>query len=107
LATDSIYKAPTVFSLIGFNTDSTTYLLPDYYEGNSFFDGTYSSSDKSVTFRISEYLQSIIMKEKENMGLSLGINGASYNAQRLVINGPDVPVGEKMKLEVTYSIVNE
>ena len=107
LATDSIYKAPTVFSLIGFNTDSTTYLLPDYYEGNSFFDGTYSSSDKSVTFRISEYLQSIIMEEKENMGLSLGINGASYNAQRLVINGPNVPVGEKMKLEVTYSIVNE
>lgn len=107
LATDSIYKAPTVFSLIGFNTDSTTYLLPDYYEGNSFFDGTYSSSDKSVTFRISEYLQSIIMKEKENMGLSLGINGASYNAQRFVINGPNVPVGEKMKVEVTYSIVNE
>ena len=41
------------------------------------------------------------------MGLSLGINGASYNAQRLVINGPNVPVGEKMKVEVTYSIVNE
>ena len=107
VATDSIYKAPSVYSLIGFNGDSTTYLLPDYYEGSNYFGGSYSSSKQSVTFRISEYVQSIIMEKKENMGLSMGINGASYGAQRLVINGPNAPVGEKMRLEVTYSIVNE
>ena len=107
VATDSIYNAPSAYSLIGFNGDSTTYLLPDYYEGSNYFDGSYNSSKQSVTFRISEYLQSLIMKKKENMGLSLGINGASYGAQRLVINGPNAPVVEKMRLEVTYSIVNE
>ena len=102
-----IYKAPSVYSLIGFNGDSTTYLLPDYYEGSNYFGGSYSSSKQSVTFRISEYVQSIIMEKKENMGISMGINGASYGAQRLVINGPNAPVGEKIRLEVTYSIVNE
>ena len=107
VATDSIYKAPSVYSLIGFNGDSTTYLLPDYYEGSNYFGGSYSSSKQSVTFRISEYVQSIIMEKKENMGISMGINGASYGAQRLVINGPNAPVGEKIRLEVTYSIVNE
>lgn len=107
VATDSIYKAPSAYSLIGFNADSTTYLLPDYYEGSNYFGGSYSSSKQSVTFRISEYVQSIIMEKKENMGISMGINGASYGAQRLVINGPNAPVGEKMRLEVTYSIVNE
>ncbi|MBR5716760.1 MAG: DUF4270 domain-containing protein [Bacteroidales bacterium] len=107
LTTDSIYRAPSAFSLVGFNADSTTYLLPDYYEGTNYFGGSYSSSNNSVTFRISEYLQSIIMEKKENMGISLGINGASYGAQRLVINGPNALVGEKMRLEVTYSIVNE
>lgn len=104
---DSVYKAPTNFLLVGFSSDSTTYLLPDYLEGSAFFDGTYNSSNKSVTFRISEYLQSIIMKKQDNLGLSLGINGAAYNASRYVINGPQAPSAEKMRLEVTYSIVNE
>ncbi len=49
----------------------------------------------------------MIMKKKDNLGLSLGINGAAYNATRYVINGPEVLTGEKMRLEVTYSIVNE
>ena len=105
--TDSVYKAPSNFLLVGFSSDSTTYLLPDYLEGSSFFDGTYHSSKQAVTFRITEYMQNMIMGKRENLGLSLGINGAAYNASRFVINGPDATDGEKMRLEVTYSIVNE
>jgi hypothetical protein len=107
MMTDSVFKAPTNFILLGFKADSTTYLLPDYYEGSGYFGGTYSASNQAVTFRITEYLQSIIMEEKDNIGLCLGINGAAYNASRLVINGPDSNEIEKMRLEVTYSIVNE
>lgn len=104
---DSIYKASSNFLLVGYSSDTTTYLLPDYLEGSGFFDGTYNSSRQSVSFRITEYLQSIIDGKKANLGLSLGINGASYNATRYVINGPDADAEEKMRLEVTYSIVNE
>jgi len=104
---DSVYTAPKTFLLVGFNADSTTYLLPDYFEGNSYFGGTYNSSRQCVTFRISEYLQSVIMGKNENNGLSLGINGASYNAHRMVVNGPEATEGEKLHLEVTYSIVKE
>ena len=107
LLVDSVYKAPSMLSLIGFNADSTTYLLPDYYEGTNYFGGSYNTSQNTVTFRISEYMQDIILKHKDNAGLSLGINGAAYNAQRLVLNGPETAEGEKMRLEVTYSIVNE
>jgi hypothetical protein len=107
MMTDSVFKAPTNFILLGFKADSTTYLLPDYYEGSGYFGGTYSASNQAVTFRITEYLQSIIMEEKDNIGLCLGINGAAYNASRLVVNGPDSNEMEKMRLEVTYSIVNE
>ncbi len=105
--TDSVYKAPSNFMLVGFNADSTTYLLPDYYEGNSFFGGAYNSSQRAVSFRITEYMQRVIMGKKDDYGLCLGINGAAYNASRYVINGPNTPSGEKMRLEVTYSIVNE
>ena len=107
MLTDSIYKAPSSFILLGFNADSTNYLLPDYYEGTSFFGGTYNSSKQAVVFRITEYLQSIIMEKKDNVGLCFGINGAAYNASRMVVNGPESNEMEKMHLEVTYSIVNE
>lgn len=105
--TDSIYKTPKNFLLVGFSSDTTTYLLPDYLEGSAFFDGTYNSSKQAVSFRITEYLQHMIDGKKDNLGLSLGINGAAYNATRYVINGPDATTGDKMRLEVTYSIVNE
>lgn len=107
MLTDSIYKAPSNFILLGFNADSTTYLLPDYYEGAGYFGGTFNTSNQSVTFRITEYIQSVILEKRDNNGICLGINGTAYNAQRLVINGPESNEMEKMKLEVTYSIVNE
>ena len=105
--TDSVYKAPKNFLLVGFSSDTTTYLLPDYIEGSGFFDGTYNASQQAVNFRITEYLQSMIDGKRDNLGLSLGINGAAYNASRYVIKGPEAMDGEKMRLEVTYSIVNE
>jgi hypothetical protein len=104
---DSVFRLPSNFMLLGFNADSTTYLLPDYYEGDSYFGGTYNSSEQAVVFRISEYLQSIISRKKENHGISFGINGAGYNAYRMIVNGPESPQAKKMHLEVTYSIVNE
>lgn len=104
---DSLFRLPTNFILLGFNADSTTYLLPDYYEGTGYFGGTYNSNEQAVIFRISEYLQSIVSGKKENHGLSFGINGAGYNAFRMIINGPDSNETKKMRLEVTYSLVNE
>ena len=104
---DSVFRLPSNFMLLGFNTDSTTYLLPDYYEGDNYFGGTYNSSEQAVVFRISEYMQSIISGKKENHGISFGINGAGYNAYRMIVNGPESLQTNKMRLEVTYSVVNE
>ena len=102
-----IFTAPTKLVLIGFNADSTTYILPDNYEGDNYFGGSYNAASRTVTFRISEYVGQLILNKKENCGLSLGIEGASYNAYRWVINGPEANQGNRMRLDVTYSIVNE
>ena len=104
---DSLFRMPSNFILLGFNADSTTYLLPDYYEGTTYFGGSYNSNEQAVIFRISEYMQSIISGKKENYGLSFGINGAGYNAYRMIFNGPESIEANKMRLEVTYSLVNE
>lgn len=103
----TFFNAPSKLVLIGFNDDGTTYILPDNYEGESYFGGSYSAASRAVTFRISEYMESIILNKKPNHGLSLGIDGAAYNAYRWVINGPEATEGNPMRLEVTYSIINE
>jgi len=102
-----LFKAPSRLVLIGFNADNTTYILPDNYEGENYFGGSYNAASKSVTFRISEYVEQLILNKRENYGLSLGIEGASYNAYRWIINGPEADQGSRMRLDVTYSIVNE
>lgn len=104
---DSLFRLPSNFILLGFNTDSTTYLLPDYFEGVNYFGGTYNTNQQAVIFRISEYMQSVVSGKKENCGLSFGINGAGYNAHRMILNGPESNEENKMRLEVTYSLVNE
>lgn len=103
----TFFTAPTKLVLLGFNADNTTYILPDNYEGDSYFGGSYNPNSKSVTFRVSEYVGRLILNKIENHGLSLGIDGASYNACRWVINGPDATEGQNLKLEITYSFVNE
>lgn len=106
-ADSGLFAPPSTLVLLAFNEDGSTSILDDYYEGSAYFGGSYDSGSQTVSFRISEYLQSIIMKKKADYGLSLGINGAAYNASRWVINGPEANEGTPLKLIVTYSVVNE
>ena len=107
LGDSSVFAAPSSLALLSFNEEGTTSLLPDYLEGTSFYGGSYSSSTKSVTFRISEYLQRVILGNSDSQGLYLSIVGASYNAQRWVIAGPEADQDEVLRCEIKYSIVNE
>lgn len=104
----SFLKSPQSLILVGQNEDGTSYVLPDYLEGSAYYGGTYTAATRTAFFRISEYMQSIIMKEKPNNGISFGINGASYNATRWILNGNDTIHGDnKLRVEVTYSLVGE
>ena len=107
IADSSCYSAPTNLVLVGLNADGSTYILNDNYEGANYFGGTYNASNQTVTFRISRYLQSLVLSENPDYGLSMGISGAAYNAQRWVVNGPEAESGNKLHLEVTYSVVND
>lgn len=103
----TIFTAPKTLVLVGFNADGNTYILPDYMEGTNYFGGSYDANTHTVSFRISEYIQDLLLKKEDNLGVSLGINGAAYNAQRLVLNGPESQNENKMRLQITYSTVNE
>lgn len=107
LESDTLLAPPSSLALLSSNEDGTTSLLPDYLEGSSYYGGSYSTEKKSVTFRVSEYLQSLIMGNSTSQGLYLSIVGASYNAQRWVMAGPEADQEQVLRCEVKYSIVKE
>lgn len=103
----SLFAPPASLALLSLNEDGTTSLLPDYLEGSNFYGGSYSSAKKSVTFRISEYLQGILLGNITSQGLYVSIVGASFNAQRWMMAGPEANQDKVMKCEIKYSIVGE
>ena len=86
----AVYTVPASLSMVYYKEDGTTSIMPDYYEGTSYFGGSFNANTNSATFRISEYLQDIILGKLTDHGISLGITGGSYNAHRLILNGPEV-----------------
>ena len=105
LTDSSTYAPPASLALLNINDDGSTSLLQDYYEGTSYYGGSYSSANKSVTFRIGEHLQRIIMNKQDSQGLFVSIAGASYNAQRWIIGGPNADNG--LRCQIKYSIVRK
>lgn len=103
----SLLPPPPSMALVSLKATGGTALLPDYMEGTSYFGGTYSTTKKNVSFRISEYLQEIILGNNTSLGLYLSITGASYNAQRWVVAGPEALQDHSMKCEIKYSLVKE
>lgn len=103
----SVLIPPASLALVSLKTTGNTALLPDYMEGTTYYGGSYSSSKRNVTFRISEYLQDLILGSENSQGLYLSIAGASYNAYRWVIAGPNSDQDYQMKYEVKYSLVKE
>jgi len=103
----SIFAPPASLALLNINDDGTTSLLPDYLEGTNYYGGNYSSTNNNVTFRISEYLQSLILGTQTSQGIYVSIVGASYNAKRWVIAGPEANQDNVLHCEIKYSIVKE
>ena len=103
----SIYTSPTSLALLSINEDGSTSLLQDYYEGSSYYGGSYSYTKKSVTFRIAEHLQKVVSGQQKSKGLYLSITGAAFNAQRWIIAGPESADDNKIHCEIKYSIVEE
>lgn len=105
---DSTFLTPPAsLALLNLKTDGGTTVLPDYLEGSSYYGGSYSRTKKNVTFRISEYLQKVIQNPDFSQGLYLSITGASFNAQRWIVAGPEADQENKMKCEIKYSILRE
>jgi len=105
------YAAPAQLALVNDDGDGTYSVLADQLEGSTYFGGVYKPSVNEYQFRLTRYVQDMILngKDRPDYGLLLFIVGASGKADRWVFNGsdPQIDTLQALRLQVVYSVVNE
>lgn len=104
---DKNYLPPSqlVFSAIGVDSlgNEIKYLPKDFEFSQTYYNGVYSSTDRTYRFNIANHMQQVIEKVegKDNLGFYLAVSQPSSTIRRVVLKGPGSKAG--IKLEITYS----
>ena len=106
------FAAPVVLNLFKITEDGELELLIDQVESEGDFGGIYYEDEKEYRFKISKYIQNLISDNSYiDYGLKLSISGGNSKADRVIFYGtdPDNPAlfGDRMRLKLVYSVVNE
>ncbi len=103
---DNFFDAPKKMALVQRLEDGVYDLLPDQIEGEEYFGGRYNSSGNKYEFRITRYIQSLLLDSTTvNKGFYLFTMGGSVNPNRFVFNGPR-PSGDTLsgiRLKILYT----
>jgi len=102
---DGFFGAPAQMSLLSIDDDGKGQALPDYYEGDIYFDGFYNDDNNTYEFRITRYIQSLISDTtKANNGLYMFMHGGSSNPERFIFKGNDMGTDSTgIKLEILFT----
>ncbi len=87
------------------DTNGTSTLIEDYYEGSTYFGGNYDSINGEYYFRISRYVQNLLKDDTiQDYGLYLIVSGGSLQANRVLLNGYNPTFNNnRLKLKLTYT----
>lgn len=97
------FAAPPKLILFGITATNTNYAIPDAYEANEVYGGSYNSSAKEYRFNIDRYIQQVLNGSIENTGLYLVASGGAIGANRVVVGSGSSKGYQKMKLNITYT----
>ena len=100
------YTPPAQLAIRVLNKDASLSFTVDEIEGAAYLDGTYNSA-KAYRFRISRYIQQLLISKADNYGLYLYTYNPSVTANRLVLNGTSKQLSGHIKLAITYTLVSE
>lgn len=106
----TIFTQPLQLVVVKANSDGSYSILPDQFVGTNYFGGYYEPETDQVWFRISEYVQDLILAgpNAENYGLYIYTYSGSFNAKRWIFHGPNSPEADKrIKLEIVYSKIDD
>ncbi len=98
---------PTGLTIQGLSkTDSSVRFLPDddYYTSSSYYGGTYDASTGEYRFRITKYVQQLVLQQGDWCDMvNLVVRGSAVRPNRLVFDGTDPGSTTRLRLEISYS----
>lgn len=106
----AMFSQPVQLVAVKANENGSYSLLPDQLVGTSYFGGFYEPENDQIWFRISEYVQDLVLAgpDAENYGLFIYTYSGSFNAKRWIFHGPDSPdTTNRVRLEIIYSQIDD
>lgn len=106
----AMFTAPVQLVVAKAKADGSYSIIPDQFVGTEYFGGYYDKKTDQVWFRISEYVQDLILAgpEAENHGIFLYTYSGSFNAKRWILHGPQSPdTANALRLEIIYSQIDD
>jgi hypothetical protein len=97
------FAAPAKLILFGISATNTNYAIPDAFDINESFGGSYDATKKEYRFNIDRYVQQILNGTRANTGLFLVASGGAVNSHRVVLGSGSSQGYQKMKLNITYT----
>ena len=105
---DPLYRVPGELGLLRNLDDGGLEFIVDEIQTPGIFGGTYDSIAGSYSFRITRYMQKLLLGDMEDHGISLYIKGPATNAYRLIMQGTEADNQqggqESMRLELRYTM---
>ena len=106
----AMFSQPTQLIVVKAKEDGSYSILPDQMVGTKYYNGMYDAKTDQVWFRISEYVQDLVLAgpDAENYGLFLYTYAGSNNARRWILHGPGSQDStNRIKLEIIYSQIDD
>lgn len=104
------FTQPIQLVVVKAQEDGSYSLLPDQLVGTNYFGGYYEPETDQVWFRISEYVQDLILAgpNAEDYGLYIYTYSGAFNAKRWIMHGPNSPeIDKRIKLDIIYSKIED
>jgi hypothetical protein len=98
----SLFPPPPKLNIQGINKKGEFVIMPD--AATTYFGGTYDATRKEYRFRLTKYLQSIILRDDYEPYIYLVTDKAAADASRLILSGslPTAPAS-RLRLDVYYT----
>ena len=98
---------PAALTIQGISkSDSSIRFLPDddYYTNTSYYGGVYDADKHEYRFRITKYVQELVLGENDwSSCINLIVRGSAVRPNRLVLDGTDPDFPTRLRLEIAYS----
>lgn len=90
-------------SLVGIDANGDAFFIPDFYEGQDYYGGSYNLTTKTYKFNLARHINDLLYNTTTDYGMYLIANGGTVTSNRSVVGSNTSPNASKMRLNITYT----